>query len=51
MNSKKMDFTQEMVILMDQGKIQEAIASILDRLLKAPTDDHLHYLIGNAYLL
>ena len=49
MNSKKMDFTQEMVILMDQGKIQEAITSILARLMKAPTDDHLHYLMGNAY--
>lgn len=48
-NTNKVAFAEEMVELLNQGKVVEAIQSIRERLDKTPEDDSLHYLMGNAY--
>lgn len=48
-NTDKTAFAEEMVGLLNQGKVEEAIQSIRERLDMKPEDDSLHYLMGNAY--
>lgn len=44
-----MDYAAEMTAWMDQGRTEEAMASIRDRMEMCPHDDLLFYLMGNAY--
>ncbi len=38
-----------MTLLMNEGRTDEAIRSIAEKLAEHPEDDALHYLMGNAY--
>lgn len=48
-SADKVAFAEEMVGLLNQGKVEEAIQHIREKLDRTPEDDSLHYLMGNAY--
>ncbi len=43
------EFSARMTLLMNEGRADEAIRNIEEKLAANPADDALHYLLGNAY--